>query len=61
MKAFVFILSALCFCLTLPATTLKIGTGQTYTDLQTAANAAKPGDTLLIYGGTYPAAYLLRI
>ncbi|MBK6610409.1 MAG: right-handed parallel beta-helix repeat-containing protein [Sphingobacteriales bacterium] len=54
MKAFVFILSALCFCLTLPATTLKIGTGQTYTDLQTAANAAKPGDTLLIYGGTYP-------
>ena len=36
------------------AATLHIGSGQTYPNLTAAANVARPGDTLLMHGGTYP-------
>jgi hypothetical protein len=35
------------------AATLEVGTGKTYTTIQSAINAAGTGDTVLVYDGTY--------
>ena len=35
------------------AATLPVGPGKTYTTIQSAINAASPGDTLEVYSGTY--------
>jgi uncharacterized repeat protein (TIGR01451 family) len=35
------------------AATLTVGPGQTYTTIQSAINAASPGDTILVQSGTY--------
>jgi nitrous oxidase accessory protein NosD len=35
------------------AATLTVGKGQTYTTITAAVNAAKPGDTIRVYAGTY--------
>ena len=35
------------------AATLNVGTGQTYTTIQSAINAANNGDTVLVFPGTY--------
>lgn len=46
------------FCLALAVVTVNaetrhVGAGQTYDNLRPAANAAEPGDTILLHGGTY--------
>jgi len=35
------------------ATTLTVGPGQQYSTIQSAVNDAQPGDTILVYSGTY--------
>lgn len=35
------------------ATTLEVGSGKTYTTIGAAITAAVPGDTILVYPGTY--------
>lgn len=35
------------------AATLEVGSGKTYSTIQSAVNAAQPGDTVLVYAGTY--------
>lgn len=35
------------------AATLEVGAGKTYSTIQSAVNAAQPGDTVLIYSGVY--------
>ena len=41
--------TALC----LHGATLRVGAGQTYANLQPAAQAAAPGDTILVFDGLY--------
>jgi hypothetical protein len=38
---------------TSPSTTLTVGPGQEYGTIQSAVNAAQPGDTIDVYSGTY--------
>jgi parallel beta-helix repeat protein len=38
---------------TIPAATLHVGSGQTYSTIQSAVNAASAGDTIIVHAGTY--------
>jgi len=50
-----------CLCIaTGHANTLHVGTGQAYTSVSQAANAADPGDTVLIHNGTYQGTFWIE-
>lgn len=59
MRLLLFLLSIGLLPRPLAAKALHTGHGQPFPDVTTAANAATPGDTILIHAGTYPGNQLL--
>jgi len=50
---FITLVSVLLLTTTAQSATREVGPGKTYTKIQPAINAAGPGDTILVYDGTY--------
>lgn len=48
-----FLCLILCFCLTIQASELHVGSGQTYATITGAVAAASGGDTIIVHSGTY--------
>ena len=53
------ILISLASSLAAPASTLRVGPGETYGTIQAAIDAASPGDTIRVGPGIYPESLVL--